>query len=142
VRADQIEEEQLRLLDDLLRQDVPGTDGWRWDAEGFHEETYDAADFDPATYLVAVDENGEGIGLARVWMKHSGPRLGLIGVRSDRRRRGLASALLAAVLTEVRERGFAEVRTEVDETNVASRELLFGFGARTVGASLELLRDS
>ena len=33
-RADEVDEERLRQLDDALRQDVPGTDGWRWDAAG------------------------------------------------------------------------------------------------------------
>jgi GNAT superfamily N-acetyltransferase len=141
VPADRVDEEQLRLLDDLLRNDVPGTDGWKWSPEGFREETYDSPDFDPATYLVALDDGTTGIGLARVWMRPDHPRLGLIGVRPDRRRRGVARALVAAVLTVVRERGAPEVGTEVDETNAASRQLLFGFGARTVGASLELVRD-
>lgn len=141
VPADQVEEEQLRLLDDLLRQDVPGTDGWRWSPAGFREETYESPDFDPATYLIAHAGGGEGIGIARVWMRPDQPRLGLIGVRSHWRRKGVARALLAAALTAVRQRDPREVRTEVDETNTASRELLFGFGARTVGASLELVRE-
>jgi ribosomal protein S18 acetylase RimI-like enzyme len=142
VGADQVEEERLRRLDNLLRQDVPGTKGWEWDVEGFREETYDSPDFDPATYLVALGESGQELGIARVWMRREGPRLGLIGVRADRRRKGVARALLAAVLTEVGARGLPDVRTEVDETNVASRELLFRFGARTVGAWLELVRES
>lgn len=37
VPADRVDEERLRLLDDLLRQDVPGTDGWKWSPEGFRE---------------------------------------------------------------------------------------------------------
>jgi GNAT superfamily N-acetyltransferase len=141
VRADQVAEERLRVLDDLLRQDVPGTRGWKWSWEAFREETYESPDFDPATYLVALDEASKGIGIARIWMRRDGPRLGLIGVRSDWRRRGVARAMLAAVLTEVARRGVATVRTEVDEANVASRQLLFGFGGRTVGASVELVRD-
>jgi GNAT superfamily N-acetyltransferase len=141
VPADRVEEEHLRLLDDLLRQDVPGTDGWEWSAEGFREETYASRDFDPGTYLVAVDGRRNGIGIARVWMRRDGPRLGLIGVRSDWRRRGVARALVAAALVAVRQHDPRDVRTVVDETNTASRELLFGFGARTVGASLELVRD-
>jgi RimJ/RimL family protein N-acetyltransferase len=140
VTADRVEEEQLRLLDDLLRRDVPGTDGWKWSPEGFREETYESADFDPAAYLVALDEREEGIGIARVWMRLEQPRLGLVGVRSDWRRRGVARALLAAVLTAVHERDARDVRTGVDEANAASRGLLFGFGGRTVGASLELVR--
>jgi GNAT superfamily N-acetyltransferase len=31
---------RLRLLDDALRQDVPGSEGWRWDAEQFRAETF------------------------------------------------------------------------------------------------------
>src|SRR4051794_16011651 len=42
VRADAHDERQLRVLDDLLRQDVPGTDGWKWSPDGFHEETYES----------------------------------------------------------------------------------------------------
>ncbi|HEX4324807.1 MAG TPA: GNAT family N-acetyltransferase [Gaiellaceae bacterium] len=141
VPADRVEEEQLRLLDDLLRQDVPGTDGWKWSPAGFREETYESRDFDPATYLVALDERRSGVGIARVWMRPDRPRLGLIAVRPDWRRRGVARALLAAALTAVRERDPRDVRTDVDETNTASRSLLFGFGGRTMGASLELVRE-
>jgi hypothetical protein len=84
VRADRFAEERLRELDDLLRQDVPATGPWKWSREGFREETYNSPDFDPATYLVAFDEASEGVGIARIWMRRDGPRLGLIAVRSDR----------------------------------------------------------
>ena len=141
VRADQVDERRLRLLDDLLRQDVPGTDGWKWSHDEFREETYDAAEFDPATYLVAVDEGGSGIGIVRVWMRAEEPRLGLVGVRSEWRRKGVARALLAEVLKAVRQRDGFEVVTEVDEANTASRNLLFGFGGQKVGLSLELIRE-
>lgn len=57
----------LRALDDELRQDVPGIDGWRWDEAGFRAETYDSPAYDLATYLVAVRRDGRGCaGLARV----------------------------------------------------------------------------
>ena len=125
VRADQVDERRLRLLDDLLRQDVPGTDGWKWSHDEFREETYDAAEFDPATYLVAVDEGGSGVGIVRVWMRAEEPRLGLVGVRSEWRRKGVARALLAEVLTAVRQRGVSEVTTEVDEANITAP--LYGF---------------
>ncbi len=141
VQADRVEAEGLRVLDDLLRQDVPGTDGWKWSQDGFREQTYESSGFDPATYLVALDQRERGIGIARVWMRPDQPYLGLIGVRSDWRRKGVARALLAAVLTAVRERDARDVGTEVDEANAASRGLLSGFGGRTVGASLELVRE-
>ena len=136
--ADQVDEERLRLLDDALRQDVPGTDGWGWGADEFRDEMYSPG-FDPATYLVAVDRDGSCLGIARVWMREQ-PRLGFVGVHSERRRRGIARALLAEVLTEVHRRGVPHVLTEVDESNVASRTLLAGFGGKPVGASLELVR--
>jgi len=139
--ADQVDETRLRLLDDLLRQEVPGTDGWRWDEEAFREETYESPHFDPKTYFVAVADDEEYVGIARVWMRPEKPRLGFIGVRADWRRRGLARSLVAAVLTVVRERGIPEVQAEVDETNLPSRMLLARFGAQWVATSVELVRQ-
>src|SRR5580700_3380595 len=43
---------RLRLLDDALRQDVPGCEGWRWDAEEFRAGPFGPSS-DPPTYLVA-----------------------------------------------------------------------------------------
>ena len=141
VDADGVDEERLRLLDDELRQDVPGSDGWRWAEAGFREETYESPQFDPTTYLVAVDEaSGELVGIVRVWMRQPIPRLGFIGVRRDLRQRGIARALLGEVFSHLRDRGIAEVTTEIDETNVASRALLEGLGARRKGTSVELVR--
>ena len=46
----------------------------RWDRQGFRNQTYDAPDFDPATYLVAVEQaTGCYAGLVRVWNRPSGP---------------------------------------------------------------------
>lgn len=140
VSADRVDEHRLRLLDDALRQDVPGTDGWRWSEDAFHEETF-CDDFDPATYLVAVERaTGEYVGLARVWNNPSGPRLGLIAVLAPFRRRGLARALLAPPLAVLHDRRKHEVVTEVDDMNVASVSLISGLGARRVGGAIELVR--
>ena len=47
------DEARLMRLDDALRQDVPGTDGWRWpEAADFREATFRDGAYDPATYLV------------------------------------------------------------------------------------------
>ena len=140
VGADRIEEDRLRLLDDALRQDVPGADGWRWDEAGFHEETYESPQFDPATYLVAVAENGELAGLVRVWNRPETPRLGMIAVLAPYRRRGLARALLAQAFDVLHRRGRAEVTTEVDDANVSSTSLMKTLGARRTGGSIELIR--
>jgi RimJ/RimL family protein N-acetyltransferase len=141
VTADRADEDRLRSLDDELRQDVPGVEGWRWDRQGFRRETYDAPDFDPATYLVAVERaTGRYAGLARVWNRPGGPRLGLIGVARGYRRRGLARLLLARVLGVLHRRGATEVVAEVDVANTASNRLLLGLGARRTGGFVELLR--
>lgn len=140
--ADEVDEDRLRLLDDELRQDVPGTSGWRSTPEEFRENTFADPDFDPQTYLVAVDTaSGEYLGLVRVWMTPGKPRLGMIGVRRGHRRRGIASALLARALEAVRASGGTEVTTEYDHENSASRSLLERLGARLLGTQLELVYE-
>lgn len=141
ITLDRADEGSLRLLDDTLRQDVPGTDGWRWDEAAFHEETYESPGADPHAYLVAADAaSGEYVGIVRVWMREPVPCLGFVGVRRDYRRRGLGRALVTAVLAEVRRRGIDEVSTEIDDMNVASRALFDGLGAHWTGTSVELCR--
>jgi ribosomal protein S18 acetylase RimI-like enzyme len=140
ISANDAFEDQLRLLDDALRQDVPGGEGWKWDPADFNEETF-SSDFDPATYLVAVDvPSGEYIGLVRVWISPGRPRLGLIAVLPSYRRRRLASLLLARAFRVLHERGKKEVTAEVDDTNAASRSLMTKLGARRIGGSVEMVR--
>jgi GNAT superfamily N-acetyltransferase len=142
VSADAVDEYGLRLLDEELRRDVPGTGGWVNDPQEFREYTFDERRFDPATYLVAVDDVSQAFaGLARVWKYPSRqPRLGLVGVASGYRRRGLATMLLAAVFAPLRDRGISEVAAEADATNDASNALLSSISARRVGGSIELVR--
>jgi ribosomal protein S18 acetylase RimI-like enzyme len=131
---------RLRLLDDALRQDVPGTDGWRWDPDEFRAETFGPF-FDPATYLVAADQaSGEYAGLVRVWRSRGGPRLGLIGVLATYRQRGAARALLGTAFAVLAARGASSVVAEVDDTNAPALSLLTGLGARRYGGSVELNR--
>jgi ribosomal protein S18 acetylase RimI-like enzyme len=141
VTADRVSEDRLRELDDELKQDVPGADGWTWDRQGFRKETYDASDFDPATYLVAIEQaSGRYAGLVRVWNRPSGPRLGLIAVGRSYRRRGLARLLLARVFGILHQRGTTEVVAEVDVTNTGSNRLLTSVGARRTDGFIELIR--
>jgi RimJ/RimL family protein N-acetyltransferase len=127
-----VDQNRLRLLDDELRQDTPGSAGWRWPTDDFHEETYDV----PSIYLVA-----EGYaGLCRVWLDKSPPRLGFVGVRREHRREGLARALVTAALGEAAALGHDRVIAEVDEANAASQALFRGFGARRIGRFVELVR--
>jgi RimJ/RimL family protein N-acetyltransferase len=134
-------EDELRLLDDTLRQDVPGTDGWRWDPGDFQEEAFAAAHFNPATYLVAVDaDSGRYIGLVRVRNGPGRPRLGLIGVTRPYRRRGLARALLARAFRALHQQGRAEVTAEADDAHPPSVALLLALGARRLGGAVEFVR--
>jgi GNAT superfamily N-acetyltransferase len=130
----------LRLLDDLLREDIPGAEGWVNDPAEFAEYTFDPRHFDPATYLVAVETTGTYAGLARVWNDPGVRMLGLIAVIRACRRQGVARALLAAAFRPLHDQGVSEVAAEVDVTNDASATLLRGLGARRVGGSVEMVR--
>lgn len=139
--AIKVDVDRLRVLDDRLRGDVPGCDGWVNDPEAFREYTFDPSQFDPATYVVAVDAaTGCLTGLARVWSNPTLPRLGLIGVTAEYRRRGLARALLAAAFRPLHDRGAMEVVAEADSSNAASVTLLRSIGASRSGGSLVLIR--
>jgi hypothetical protein len=132
--------DRLRLLDDALRQDVPGAEGWRWAPEDFLAETL-GRDFDPATYLVAMErDTGEYVGLVRVWSRRSGPRLGLMAMLAPFRRTGATRALLGQVFAVLGGRGVESVICEADDTNVGSVSLLTGLGARRYGGNVELIR--
>jgi len=132
-----VDEDRLRHLDDDLRQDVPGTFGWRSTASEFRDHTFADPAFDPRTYLVAVDGSGAYLGLVRIWMNPEGPRLGLVGVRRGHRRRGLASALLARAFAAVRSLGHTHVQSTVDPTNRPSQTLHARLGARPLRTTLE-----
>jgi RimJ/RimL family protein N-acetyltransferase len=137
--AVEVDVDRLRALDDELRGDVPGTAGWRSSPAEFRENTFDDSAFDPATYLVAVDDDsGEYVGLVRVWMNPGMPRIGMVGVCRAQRRRGIAAALLVRALTAARDAGGTRVTTEFDVTNIGSRALAEGAGAEVVGTAVEL----
>jgi GNAT superfamily N-acetyltransferase len=130
-------------LDDALRQDVPGAEGWRNDPARFADDTFADPEFDPATYLIAVHRlTGDYAGLVRVWLRGVGPRLGLIGTLPAYRRRGLARALLSQSFDVLHQRGHTAATCEVDETNVASNTLLTGLGAHRDGGYVELVRTA
>ena len=131
--------DRLRELDDALRQEVPGTAGWRSRPEDLAGEL-DSPDFDPALYLVAVDKTAAYVGLVRVWRYQN--RLGLIGVLPEHRNRGLARGLIARAFAVLRDRGVADVSAEADVTNVPSTTLLRSLGAEVTGTQLELTRPA
>lgn len=132
--------DRWRQLDDTLRVDVPGADGWRNDPARFIADTFADPEFDPELYLIAVAAPDEYAGLVRVWSRPERPRLGLIGTVRDHRRRGLAGALLGHVFAILHDRGQPDVECEIDEHNAASTALFTGLGAVRTGSTLELRR--
>lgn len=128
--------DRLRELEDALRADLPGPLRERNDPTEF-AGLVDDPGFDPATFLVAVTNSGDYVGLIR---GRTAAGSGLIGVLPAHRRTGLARALLALVFDVLRERGNTKVRWEADAVNVASNSLALGLGARRVGGNVELLR--
>ncbi|MCT2587208.1 GNAT family N-acetyltransferase [Actinophytocola gossypii] len=129
------EADPLRELDRVVRAEVDATVGW---AEMPAEVLVRPPD-DPAKYAVAV-EDGEYVGLIRVAQVTRLPRIGLVAVRADRRRRGIARALLADALGVLHRAGIETASAEVKETNEAATALFDGIGARRTNSTLELVR--
>jgi ribosomal protein S18 acetylase RimI-like enzyme len=132
--------DRLRELDDALRQDIPGTDGWRWEPADFADETFADPAFDPETYVVAVQaDTGAYVGLLRVWMNPAGPRLGCLGVLSAHRRIRVTPALVASVATVLHERGYSAVVTEIATSNRAASALVARREVRHLGTASHLV---
>lgn len=75
--------------------------------------------------LGCVEQNGEAIGVG-IWIpveQTEFGRLEYVVVRPDRRRRGVATALVACALEDLRGAGNKEVYLSVDPANVAARTL-------------------
>ncbi|QGN48516.1 GNAT family N-acetyltransferase [Micromonospora sp. WMMD558] len=132
------EEAPLRALDRVIRDEIEATVGW----QEMPAEVLSGPDGpprpDPATYAVAAWSD-QYVGLVRVAPLPRQPRIGLIAVRSDQRRRGIARALLAEVLGSAHRRGIATASADVNQSNGAAIALFEGVGARRAGSNLELV---
>ena len=137
--ADAVDEGRLFTLDVAIRNDVPGTNGWRGDRRWFHDELSGDPAFDPAGYRVAIDDaSGEYVGLARIWNNPSGPRFGLIGVLRHYRSTRIAAALLRQALDGAAAWGHASFTAET--ANPVLRRKLVRLGAESLGRSYQLVR--
>lgn len=140
-QADEVDEHLLFELDNTIRRDTPGTEGWQGDPRWFHEEFADTPPFDPSAYLVAVDDqSGEYVGLIRVWRNPSGPRLGLIGVVRQHRGTPLAAALLKAALTAASGWGYDSFTAETSLTNGAVYPRLHDLADESLGKFFQMVR--
>lgn len=140
--ADTVEEDKLFILDNVLRQDTAGTDGWQGDRAWFHEELAESPPFDPSAYLIAVDDcNGEHVGLVRVWRNPAGPRFGLVGVIPRYRNTTIAAALLRQALQAASEWGHDTFTAETSPSNPTIYERMSRVGAESLGQFNQMVRD-
>ena len=128
------EEEPLSELDRVIRAEVEAGAGW----QEMPAELLGPGVADPSKYAVAT-KAGRYVGLIRVTQVPRLPRIGLIAVRADERRRGVARALLGHALGSLHDRGIETASAELNESNTAAVALFDGFGARRVGSNLELV---
>ncbi|GGX29286.1 GNAT family N-acetyltransferase [Streptomyces noursei] len=139
VPAGQAEEGPLRALDRVIRDEVEATVGWRTMPAEVLPRPVGTTLVDPSKYAVARYAD-QYVGLVRVAPLIRQPRIGLIAVRADRHRRGIARALLAHALGSLHRSGVSTAWAEVDEANAAATALFEGIGARRTAGTLELVR--
>lgn len=136
VPAAAVDPGRLFTLDVAVRQDVPGTDGWRGDRAMFLDELDD-----PAAYAVAIDDTtAELAGLARMWRNPTGPRFGLVGVLRQYRGSPVGPALIRTVLDEAAGWGHDSFVTETSLTNQALHPRLERVAAERIGKQVQLRR--
>jgi ribosomal protein S18 acetylase RimI-like enzyme len=96
------------------------------------------APMNPSRYAVAAGPDRYE-GLVRVMARRRHARIGLVAVRADQRRRGIARALLVDVLAAVHRDGIEIASADIDESDVAAMALFEGIGAQRIGSGLELV---
>ncbi|MFI1069545.1 GNAT family N-acetyltransferase [Streptomyces puniciscabiei] len=139
VPAGEAEEDPLRALDRLIRDEIEATVGWQTMPAEVLPRPAGTTVVDPSKYAVARHMD-EYVGLVRVGPLTRQPRIGLIAVRADRHRRGIARALLAHALGSLHHSGTASAWAEVNESNAAATALFESIGARRASGTLELVR--
>ncbi|MGW7254690.1 GNAT family N-acetyltransferase [Streptomyces sp. NPDC054834] len=139
VPAGQAEEGPLRALDRVIRDEVEAAVGWGTMPAEVLPRPAGTTVLDPSKYAVALHDD-QYVGLVRLATLTRQPRIGLIAVRSDSHRRGIARALLAHTLGSLHRSGTASAWAEVDESNAAATALFESVGARRAGGTLELVR--
>ncbi|MFD8784503.1 GNAT family N-acetyltransferase [Kitasatospora sp. NPDC059599] len=136
--AGQAQEGPLRALDRIVHAEVEAGPGWPAMPAQVLPCPAGTTVVDPARYAVAL-QDGEYVGLLRVAPLRR-PRIGMLAVRADHRRRGIARVLLAHALESMHRAGTASAWADVAESNTAATALVEGIGARRAGATLELVR--
>ena len=137
-RVTDIDEDAAFRLDTLLRNDVPGTDGWVGDRDLFHAEIHEDPEFDADAYLIA-SHGADRVGLVRVWRRPTGPAVGMVGVRRSDRGGPIAAALLARSLTRAAEWGFDTFLAETSLHNRRVHPMLSRAADESVGRRAQMI---
>ncbi len=132
------EQGPLRALDRAIRLEVGAAVGWQQMPAEVLPRPSGNTPLDLSKYVVAAQPD-RYVGLVRVMQRRGWARIGLIAVRADQRRRGIARALLAHTLGALHHHGIDTASTEVDESNTAATALFEGIGARRASSNLELV---
>jgi ribosomal protein S18 acetylase RimI-like enzyme len=132
----------LQELGRVIRQEIEAEIGWQEMPAEVLPRPEGAAQVDPTRPIVpdkhgAAVQDGAYVGLIRVTGHRRLPRIGLVAVRADHRRRGIARALLARALGDLHASGTAAASAEAGEANEAALALLAGVGAQRQSSSLE-----
>jgi GNAT superfamily N-acetyltransferase len=132
------EEGLLRELDRTIRYEVAAGPGWQAMPAEVLPRPEGTTLLDPSKYAVAA-QSGRYVGLIRMALITRQPRIGLIAVRADQQRRGIARGLLAHMLGALHRCGIHTALAEVDENNEAAMALFESAGARRASSNLELV---
>ena len=138
VPAGEAGEGPLRALDRAVREEVEASVGWQEMPAEVLPRPHGITVLDPSKYAVAA-RSGQYVGLLRLAPVLRQPRIGLIAVRSDQHRCGVARALLAQVLGSLHSSGIRAASADVNESNKAATALFEGVGARRASSNLELV---
>jgi ribosomal protein S18 acetylase RimI-like enzyme len=131
------EEAPLRALDRAIRDEVGATIGWQQMPAEVLTLPDGATVHDPSKYAVAA-QSDRYVGLLRLGPVVRQPRIGLIAVRTEFRRQGIARALLAQVLDALHRDGIKRASADVQESHWAATALFEGVHARRASSNLEL----
>lgn len=139
IRSSRPDDEQQIVA--VLAAAYAGTPEAGWDLKAFRaRQAFDW--FDPEDLLVAVDRNGDIVGLH--WTKRRGGAVGEVynlAVAPGARGGGLGRALLAAGLDHLHRRGIDEVLLWVDSANEPAVELYTSHGFRVRWEDVAIGRD-
>lgn len=134
-------DQKVYQLDLALRREVPGSEEFDQPFEAFAEQTFESPAFRPDSYFIAL--HGEQyVGLHRIWVNPTGPRVGLTGLLPGHRRQGVASALKLRGVSYAQAHGFLVLRAENDADNEAILDLNRRMGYRKRGGAVEVMKHT